>query len=79
MSLPTSTMYIHTVMLQTRRPMSVHRSETGHMLEETSTNVAIIVSLYFVVDVARYMMSILRWEFPFSNQMLELYLYAYFY
>ena len=66
------------VMLQMRRPMSIDRSDARHMLQETSTNVAIIVSLCFVVDVARNMVSMLRWESPSPNRMSELRVYIFF-
>jgi len=66
------------VMLQIRRPMSIDQLYARHMLQETSTNVAIIVSLCFVVDVARNMVSMLRWEYPSPNRMSELRVYIFF-
>ena len=58
--------------------MSIDRLYARQMLQETSTNVAIIVSLCFVVDVARNMVSMLQWESPSPNRMSELRVYIFF-
>ena len=39
------------------------KKNTRPMLQESSTDVAIIISFYYTVDVACNMMLILRWEF----------------
>jgi len=49
------------------------------MLQETSINAAIIVSLFSQVNVAQNNLLMLRWEFPSSNWMLELFVYIYFF
>ena len=41
---------------------SVHQSVARHMSQETSTNVAIVVSLCLVVNFARKMVPILWWD-----------------
>ena len=55
-----------------------HRYDAQHILQLISINVVVIVSLYFVVDVAQNMMPILRWEFPSSNRMPKLSIYIFF-
>jgi len=46
------------------------------MLQEISTNIiAIIISLYFIVDVA--MVSMMQWQFPSSNRISELFVYIF--
>ena len=48
------------------------------MLQEINTNIiAIIISLYFIVDVARNMVSMMQWQFPSSNRISELFVYIF--
>ena len=42
---------------------NAQEKNTRPMLQESSTDVAIIISFYYTVDVACNMMLILRWEF----------------
>ena len=48
------------------------------MLQEISTSIiAIIISLYFIVHVARNMVSMMQWQFPSSNRISELFVYIF--
>ena len=58
----------------------VQKKNTRPMLQESSTDVAIIISFYYTVDVACNMMLILRWEFSIREWYIRVIcIYLYFY